>query len=606
MKPVMDHPAGGDSRSGHDMPFGAQFTPDGVRFRLFAPGQAQVRLHVDGTVSEMQALEQGWHEVVLGVHPGTRYRFELEDGLLVPDPASRFQPEDCHGPSEVMDPYRHVWRDTDWHGRSWHEAILYELHVGTFTGEGTFRAAIDRLDDLVALGVTGIELMPLADFPGARNWGYDGVLPFAPDSSYGPPDDLKALVDAAHQRGLMVLLDVVYNHFGPDGNYLGAYAPSFFTERHRTPWGAAINYDGPGSRAVRDFMIHNALYWIEEFHMDGLRLDAVHAILDDSREHLLCELSRRVREAFPGRHVHLVLENEENDADRLTPDAAGAFTAQWNDDVHHGLHVALTGEGDGYYADYRADPSLLPRALAEGFAFQGETMSYRDAPRGTPSAHLPPTAFVAFLQNHDQIGNRAFGDRITTLAPPEAVRAAAAIYLLAPQVPMLFMGEEWGCEQPFPFFCGFTGDLADAVREGRRAEFARFPAFADPEARARIPDPVSEATFFSAKLDWAARDIPEKAEWLDWYRRVLLVRRTHIWPLMERISGARWEMTGPQAFTVEWSEGARNVLALSANLGPDSERRTPPGPLPPHVIWQEGPVGGGWSVQWRVAGGQPE
>lgn len=599
MKAERDPQAGGAQRSGHDMPFGAQLRPDGVRFRLHAPGQAHVKLHVDGMVTQMQASEEGWHQAVLPVSPGTRYRFELEDGLLVPDPASRFQPEDCHGPSEVMDPCRYVWRDTDWRGRPWHEAILYELHVGAFTPEGTYRAAIDRLDDLVALGVTGIELMPLADFPGARNWGYDGVLPFAPDSSYGPPDDLKALVDAAHQRGLMVLLDVVYNHFGPDGNYLGAYSPGFFTDRHETPWGAAINFDGPGSRVVRDFMIHNALYWIEEFHMDGLRLDAVHAILDDSSEHLLSELARRVRAAWPARHVHLVLENEENDATRLAPHAPDGFTAQWNDDVHHGLHVALTGEGDGYYADYRAEPSLLPRALAEGFAFQGQMMAYRDAPRGTPSAHLPPTGFVAFLQNHDQIGNRAFGERITALAYPEAVRAAAAIYLLAPQVPMLFMGEEWACDQPFPFFCGFTGDLADAVREGRRAEFARFPAFADPETRARIPDPVAETTFFSAKLDWAAREAPDKAEWLDWYHRVLLARRTHIWPLLRTLTGAGdWEMHDEGDFTVTWRFKGGAGLRLHANL----QSR----PVANAVrafgerVWQEGKPSGAWSAEWSL------
>ncbi|TCT05545.1 malto-oligosyltrehalose trehalohydrolase [Aquabacter spiritensis] len=603
MIPDDDRPDAATSRF-PAMPFGAAVTPAGVRFRFYAPAQRRVLLHVGGATVEMAAAAEGWHALLLPeVETGARYRFELEDGLLVPDPASRFQPEDCHGPSEVIDPARYAWRDTDWTGRPWHEAILYELHVGTFTSEGTFRAAIDRLDDLVELGITAIELMPVADFPGPHNWGYDGVLLYAPDAAYGRPDDLRALVDAAHARGLMVLLDVVYNHFGPDGNYLGAYAPSFFTERHHTPWGAALNYDGPDSRPVRDFMIHNALYWIDEFHFDGLRLDAVHAIIDDSAEDLLAELSRRVRAAHPGRQIHLVLENEENAARRLGADVPGGFTAQWNDDVHHGLHVAVTGEGDGYYADYRADFSLLPRALAEGFAFQGEVMAYRGHGRGEPSGALPPAAFVAFLQNHDQIGNRAFGERIAALAPAAAVRAAAALYLLGPQVPMLFMGEEWGSTQPFPFFCGFTGDLADAVREGRRAEFARFPAFADPAVRATIPDPMAEATFLSAALDWSARDDPAGQAWLDWYRRALQVRREQIWPLAGRITaGGQYRMIGPTAFEVVWSDAAGPVLWLRANLGPEEADglAEPAGA----AIWREGDLDAGragpWSVGWFV------
>jgi malto-oligosyltrehalose trehalohydrolase len=369
------------------------------------------------------------------------------------------------------------------------ESVIYELHIGTFTSDGTFRAAIDKLDDLVELGVTAIELMPIADFPGARNWGYDGVYLFAPDATYGRPEDLKVLADAAHANGLMIFLDVVYNHFGPDGNYLDAYACQFFTDRHKTPWGAAINYDGPDSRPVRNFMIHNALYWLEEFHFDGLRLDAVHAIIDDSEMHLLEELADRVRDTFCGeRHIHLILENEENEAHRLKRGPGGEpriYTAQWNDDVHHVLHTAATGEDAGYYAEYRGDTDKLARSLAEGFAFQGEMMAYRGEPRGEPSAHLPPTAFVAFIQNHDQVGNRAFGDRLTASTPAEAVRAIAAIYLLAPQIPMLFMGEEWAAAQPFPFFCDFEAELGEAVRKGRREEFAKFPEFHD-ERRASV------------------------------------------------------------------------------------------------------------------------
>src|SRR3978361_707313 len=356
-----------------------------------------------------------------------------------------------------------------------------------------------------APAATALELMPLADFPGRWNWGYDGVLLYAPDSSYGRPEDLKALIEAAHARGLMVILDVVYNHFGPEGNLLPVYAPQTLTAHHKTSWGDAINYDSEGSEVVREFVIHNALYWIEEFHFDGLRLDAVHAIKDDSSKHLLDELAERVREAAGDRIVHLILENEDNQASRLSRNEAGApthYTAQWNDDMHHVLHTAATSESNGYYGDFKEDSGKLGCALAEGFAFQGQVMKCSGAERGEPSAHLPPTAFVAFMQNHDQVGNRAFGERITAGASPQAVHAIAAVYLLLPQTPMLFMGEEWGSSSPFPFFCDFEGELPDLVRKGRREEFASFPEFRDPVQRERIPDPLAEKTFLSGKLDW--------------------------------------------------------------------------------------------------------
>ena len=485
----------------HRMPFGAQTTGSDVRFRIWAPGASRILLNVEGVsdTPQLRPCGDGWHELVTSAaQAGSRYSYTLPDGTMVPDPASRFQPEDVHGPSEVVDPGQYVWSDNVWTGRPWAEAVMYELHVGAFTPEGTFAAATDRLEHLATLGITAIEIMPVADFPGRRNWGYDGVLPYAPDSSYGRPEDFKRFVEAAHAAGIMVILDVVYNHFGPDGNYLPVYAPNIFTDRHKTPWGNAVNFDGPGSPAVREFIIENALYWLEEYHLDGLRLDAVHAIMDDGSEHVLEELARRVRSAVSDRPIHLILENEENGAHLLRRDAGGAaeaYTAQWNDDVHHVLHTVASGEAGGYYADYLGDTEKLGRALAEGFAFQGDVMPYRNTPRGEASAHLPPDAFVAFIQNHDQIGNRAFGDRLTAFAPPAAVRAVAAIVLLLPQVPLLFMGQEWSADQPFPFFCDFTGDLAKAVSEGRRAEFARFPEFADPDVRAKIPDPEADATF---------------------------------------------------------------------------------------------------------------
>ena len=573
----------------HVMPHGAELKAGGgVRFRLWAPDVEQVGValelregadELDGAgpsggrevILPMTALDGGWHELFApGASAGSRYRYVLADGMRVPDPASRFQPDDVHGPSEVIDPRAYVWRHADWPGRPWSEAVVYELHVGAFTAQGTFRAVIERLDHLAALGVTAIELMPIADFPGRRNWGYDGVLLYAPDSVYGRPEDLKALVDAAHERGIMVLLDVVYNHFGPDGNYLPVYAQRFFTDRHSTPWGAAVNYDGTHSMPVREFVIHNALYWLEEYNLDGLRLDAVHAIIDDGSRHLLDELAERARALRP--RVHLVLENEENQASRLTRDAGGEplnYSAQWNDDMHHVLHVAATGESSGYYAEYLGDTRKLARALAEGFAFQGEQMEFRGAARGEPSGALPPPAFVAFIQNHDQIGNRAFGERLTSIAPPDALRALASVYLLLPQVPMLFMGEEWGSTQPFPFFCDFTGELAEAVRKGRREEFARFPEFQDDALRERIPDPQADATFASARLRWGDLAEATHAAWLQLYTRLLRIRRDAVLPLLPGLrQGARYEVFGEGTVSVRWQASQTRELLLEANLSP--------------------------------------
>jgi malto-oligosyltrehalose trehalohydrolase len=521
----------------------------------------------------MSAQKNGWFALhIPTAKAGTRYAFHIDGDLTVPDPAARFNPDDIHGASEVIDPHAYAWNDGAWRGRPWHEAVIYELHVGTFTREGTFAAAIERLDDLAALGITAIELMPVADFPGRRNWGYDGVLQFAPDAAYGRPDDLKRLIDAAHARGLMVLFDVVYNHFGPEGNYLHVYAPAFFTQRHHTPWGAAINFDGKTSRTVRDFFIANALYWLEEFHADGLRLDAVHAIFDASRVPIIEELARAVH-AGParGRAVHLVLENDANQAKRLRRDRTGkpeVATAQWNDDVHHVAHVLATGETDGYYADYAKQPaSLFARALAEGFAFQGEESAFRDgAARGEPSSSLPPTAFVNFLQNHDQIGNRALGERITHLADPQALRALYACILLAPATPLLFMGEEFAASSPFLFFCNFDGELARAVTEGRRAEFGRFARFADPSAREQIPDPNADSTFERSKLDWSERQRSPHREWLDFIRHLLALRAQHLVPHLPHARSGRYEVHAPRLMSVQWTLGDAGQLYLTANL----------------------------------------
>jgi maltooligosyltrehalose trehalohydrolase len=562
----------------HRMPFGAQFAPQRTQFRLWAPGAQRVELELnDGGGERRPVLERrddGWHALdVDGVQAGARYAFCIDGDLVVPDPASRFNPEDVHRPSAVVDPQAYAWRDAGWRGRPWHEAVVYELHVGTFTPEGTFAATARHFDHLVALGVTAIEIMPVADFPGARNWGYDGVLPFAPDASYGTPDDLKRLVDDAHARGLMVLLDVVYNHFGPEGNYLHAYAPQFFNPKHQTPWGAAINFDGEHSATVREFFVHNALYWLDEFHFDGLRLDAVHAIADDSRPDVVDWIAAAVRSQLPAdRHVHMVLENDRNEARRLVRSRDGTLplaTAQWNDDFHHALHVVASGERDGYYADYADRPlEAFGKALAEGFVFQGQPSAFRDGEkRGEPSASLPPAAFVNFAQNHDQVGNRALGERLHTFANADRLRTAIACMLLAPPVPMLFMGEEFAASSPFLFFCDFGPELADAVTRGRREEFGRFERFRDPAVRASIPDPNAAGTFERSKLAW--RDVlrPEGANGLAFHRACLAARREHVVPLLPSITrGGRFVVDG-ERLRVDWSLDDGRRLALHANFG---------------------------------------
>ncbi len=591
----------------HPLPLGAEYLGDGeTRFTLWAPAAGEVDLVLDGESRPMRRGDNGVFTIATAADPGARYRYRIDGDQEVPDPASRYQPEDVHGPSEVVDPGAFDWRDEDWKGRPWEETVLYELHVGTFSPEGTFEGVKDRLDELADLGVTAIELMPISDFPGVRNWGYDGVLPYAPDSSYGTPGDLKDLVQAAHEKGLSVFLDVVYNHFGPEGNYLSVYAPDFFTERHETPWGAGINVDGEGGEFVRDFFIHNALYWLEEYGFDGLRLDAVHAIIDDSEKHLLVELAERVHDG-PGRdrHVHLVLENEENTASLLR--GGRLYTAQWNDDIHHSLHTALTCEDAAYYSDFAGAPVRhLGQCLAEGFAYQGQPSRHRGNQRGEPSADLPPLAFVSLLQNHDQVGNRAFGDRITALAPPEAVRAAAAIYLLAPQVPMLFMGEEWGAKTPFTFFCDFEPDLAKLVTEGRREEFAKFPEFSDPATRDRIPDPSDEETFSMSRLDRDERDEPEHSEWLDFYRRLLALRREWIFPRLNGIFGgkAAYRLVGERGLRAQWILADGSLLTLLANLGDEALGGFEQG-VGELLFATEGAAGSerelpAWSVAWYV------
>jgi maltooligosyltrehalose trehalohydrolase len=587
----------------HRLPFGAEPGASGTRFRLWAPSVAAVTLKLAETGEElpMHAREGGWFELeTAAAGAGTAYSFRLADGLEFPDPAARAQLDDVHGPSLVVDPGAYAWQAHAWQGRPWRETVLYELHTGTFSAAGNFEGVRQRLPELRELGITAIELMPVADFPGRRNWGYDGVLPFAPDRAYGSPEDLKRLVDAAHQLGMMMFLDVVYNHFGPDGNYLHVYAQEFFTAEHQTPWGAAIDFARP---EVREYFIHNTLYWLQEFRFDGIRFDAVHAIHDDWREEFLTELASRVGAACAGRQVHLVLENDANESRFMR----GAFKAQWNDDIHHACHVVLTGETGGYYADYREDPvGLLARALAEGFIYQGEPSRHRGgARRGEPTAGLPPHAFVGFLQNHDQVGNRALGERLSTLAEPGALAAMTTVMLLAPHVPMLFMGEENAATEPFLFFCDFHDELAEAVREGRRREFRSFPEFADEAARAAIPDPNEVATFERSRP--AAIPSTAGARHRALVQALLRLRQQHIVARLEDVPGEKnqHERWGRHGLAVRWKLAHGAVLTLLANLGAaEAEPPVLPG-QPPLAAWPpdfrpEARSMPAWSVLWYL------
>lgn len=559
----------------HQMPFGAQVDPQGrTRFRLWAPSARHVTLKTrsrGGAAREIAlgARDEGWYEATLtDVAPGAQYKFGIDGELDVADPASRFNPGGVHEHSIVVDPRAFEWRDEGWRGHEWHELVIYELHVGTFTREGTYSALAARLDDLVELGINTLELLPLASFAGARGWGYDGVLPYAPHPAYGTPDELKQLVQAAHARKLSVLLDVVYNHFGPDGNYLSRYARDFFTSRHHTPWGDAIDFSNP---TVRQFFIQNTLYWLNEFHFDGVRIDAVHAMYDDGPRHFIDELIDTVQDG-PGRtrRVHIVLENHRNEARRLRRPRV----SQWNDDFHHAMHVLLTGEKESYYEDFARRPiEQLGRSLTQGFAFQGERSTHSGEPRGEASGHLNPAAFVNFLQNHDQVGNRALGERLAQLCEPESLRAAFAVFLLAPQLPMLFMGEEYAARQPFYYFCDYSGELADAVRDGRREEFSGFAAFSDEKLREQIPDPNALQTFERSRLMWEERTQPAHKGWWEFVTQLLRLRAQRVVPLTRNIEPHRSTFSiEDHALNVSWPTSKGEVLQLIANLSEHTSR----------------------------------
>ncbi|MCC5097050.1 malto-oligosyltrehalose trehalohydrolase [Xanthomonas campestris] len=544
--------------------WGAWPAGDGqVRFALWAPDAHTVEVIFDsGERAALQRQDDGFFSGVAACALDARYRYRVDGQTPVPDPASRWQPDGVHGSSAVQRVDGYHWTHTQWQGRPWDEAVIYELHVGACGGYAGVQA---QLPQLAAMGITAIELMPLSAFPGAHNWGYDGVLPYAPAEAYGTPDELKALIDAAHGHGLMVLLDVVYNHFGPDGNYLGSYASAFFNEDKPTPWGAAIDFRKP---PVQRYFLDNALMWLHEYGFDGLRLDAVHAITPNA---FLDTLRETIEASLPaGRHVHLVLENEANQASQLDR----GYTAQWDDDFHNALHVLLTGEEEGYYAAFADQPTQhLARVLGEGFAYQGQP-DPRGHVRGEPSGALPPHKFVIFAQNHDQIGNRACGERLSVLVSPQRLRAALALTALTPMIPLFFMGEPWGATQPFLFFTDFGPPLDDAVREGRRREFAHFAAFADPAKRETIPDPNSHATFAASRapIEDAARG--DGAQWAAWFHALLGVRRQWLVPGLAQARALRASVLADGAVTATW-ELPGGLWHIAFNVGAEAV------PLPP-------------------------
>jgi maltooligosyltrehalose trehalohydrolase len=556
---------------------GASIHDDTVIFRVWAPRRRAVTVQLEGRRAlPLTPGADGLFEGATRRLPaGTRYRYLLDDDLVRPDPASRHQPDGVHGASALVDPASFPWTDAGFRGHALSDLVIYELHVGTFSTAGTFEGVIPHLPYLVDLGMTAVELMPIAEFPGSRNWGYDGVYLYAPQSTYGGPLGLRRLIDACHRQGLSVLLDLVYNHFGPEGNYVADYGP-YFTSRHRTLWGQAVNFDGEGSAGVRRHVVANAAYWVREYHIDGLRLDSIHDIHDGSPQHILKELivAAEAEAALHGRPVHVIAESHDNDTRYVLPRERGGFgfAGIWTDDFHHALHTVLTGERAGYYVDF-GRPDQLARAISDGFVYQGEMAEYWGRRRGTPSREVPGEHFVFFTQNHDQIGNRARGDRLNALVPFEAVKLAAALLFVSPAVPLLFMGEEYGETAPFQFFTSFLDPgLAEAVRRGRTEEFARFTW------QGAVPDPGDPATFVRSRLSHSLRKAPQHRELLSYYRHWIDLRKKH--PALgargKAETSCELDAAGTTLTVRRRGPGGERVL-LAANLTADKQSWAPPG-----------------------------
>jgi maltooligosyltrehalose trehalohydrolase len=543
----------------------------------------------------LTAEANGYHAgLVPDVSAGVRYTYRLDGGPPCPDPASRFQPDGPHGPSEVIDPSAFRWTDDRWGGAPPTGQVVYELHVGTFTAAGTWQAAAGELPELARAGITLVELMPVADFVGDFGWGYDGVDLFAPTRLYGRPDDFRAFVDRAHGAGLGVILDVVYNHLGPDGNYLGRFAPDYFTTRHRTDWGSAINFDGTGAGPVREFYAANAEYWIDEYHLDGFRFDATQDIHDDSAEHILAVIARRARAKAGSRAIFLVAENEPQDVRLVAPAAAGGYglDALWNDDFHHSAFVALTGRAEAYYGDHTGDPQELISAVKRGFLYQGQRYAWQDQPRGTPAFHLGPTSFVNFVQNHDQVANSLAGLRGHRLTSPGRYRAMTALLLLGPATPLLFQGQEFGASSPFLYFADLPPELAKLTRAGRAEFLAQFPSLAGAEAQAALPDPTSRMTFERSKLDLAERERHGPTYAL--HRDLLQLRREDPVFRAQGAGGVDGAVLGPEALALRFFGGAAHSedRLLCLNLGRDLVLPTVAEPL------LAPPAGAAWTLLW--------
>ena len=513
--------------------FGALPVRGGVRFRVWAPTARDVTLVVhDGAAAREYSVprdDEGVFDLIVDrAAAGDRYSYRINGGDLRPDPASRFQPESVHGPSEIVDPSAFRWADVRWAGRPAADRILYELHIGTFSPEGTFAGATSRLEAIRDVGVTVIEIMPVADFAGGRNWGYDGVCLYAPSRAYGRPDDLRRLVDRAHQLGMAVVIDVVYNHLGPEGAYLPAFNEQYFTDRHVTPWGSSVNLDGPGSAMVRRFIVDNACHWVREYHADGLRLDATHTLIEEDQGAIVREIVTRTR-AATARPVFIQAEDHRNLAPMVEDSSRGGWGLEgvWADDFHHIVRVLLAGDSHGYYADFRGTARELARTIQQGWFFTGQQSAHSSERRGSDASRVPMYRFVVCLQNHDQVGNRALGDRLHESVPPAAWRAASALLLTVPMTPLLFMGQEWAASTPFCYFTDLEAALGVQVTEGRRREFAAFPGFSDEQARHSIPDPQALSTFESSRLLWDERTDPSHRAVLELYRALLALRLDH-------------------------------------------------------------------------------
>jgi len=582
-------------------PIGAEVMPgDGVHFRVWAPKSKKVRIELspsadlkDARTFDLSPEKNGYFsgpakEAGLGMY----YRFRLDHGSF-PDPASRFQPEGPHGPSQIIDSTKFPWTDQQWKGPPTESLVIYELHIGTYTREGTYAAAAEHLQELAELGVNLIEVMPVAEFPGRFGWGYDGVNLFAPTRLYGRPDDFRAFVDRAHRLGIGVILDVVYNHLGPDGNYLREFADHYFTDRHKNEWGQAINFDDRDSGPVREFFAANAAYWIDEFHLDGLRLDATQQIFDCSEEHILSVISKSVRKAAGGRRTYLVAENEVQETRLVRPIDKGGYglDALWNDDFHHSARVALTGRREAYYSDYKGSPQEFISAIKRGFLYQGQWYSWQKKPRGTPATGLTPGHFVHFLENHDQVANSLHGLRVWQLSSPGKFRAMTALLLLGPETPMLFQGQEFAASSPFIYFADHHPELARLVAVGRKEFLRQFRSVACPEAEPHLADPGSDQSFLRSKLNHAERE--KNSQIYQMHRDLLRMRRED--PVFSKAhSGAvDGAVLAPEAFVLRFFGDKGDDRLLLVNLGADLKLSPAPEPL------LAPPENASWTMKWH-------